>query len=104
MSKFNTVLEDVVADDRHSHVMKVEVQQTGTNFDRCGNLTPMGKIEFWKHFDEQIKEFDRGKLELLPSKVCKGLQQCHAHEEQGRHSSEINSSRFKWFCPDSTRK
>ena len=91
VSKFNSVLESTVADDQHSLLMKIEVQHTGTNFNHAGNLTPMGKIEFWNQFDELLKEFDREKIELLPGKPLL---------RKPEHTSSSKHNRYKWYHHD----
>ena len=61
VGKFNMTLEDIVASNRHSHILKIDVQKDNTHFDRSRNLTPLGIINFWRDLDAQIKDFDRGK-------------------------------------------
>ena len=67
--KFNTALEDVIADNRHSHILKIELEHTSAHFDQFGNITPAGKIDFWKDLDGQMKKFDRNRTDLKPKKL-----------------------------------
>ena len=66
--KFNNILEEVVAGDPHSHILKVQVDDHNANFDRAGNLSAFGRIKYWLNLDAQIRDFDRGKTELQPRK------------------------------------
>ena len=44
--KFNDALEEVIRDDRHSHVLLLQVQANQGNFDCDGDLTLLGRIEY----------------------------------------------------------
>ena len=89
--KFNAALEDVLVQNRHSHIMKIDVPLNNQNFDRCGSITPLGLIHFWNHLDEQMKEFDRGKIDLQPYRYQRNQERTpdHTHNPQG--------SRYKWY-------
>ena len=87
-SKFNTILEEVIAGDKRSHYLKVAVDLSSTNFDRWGNITSAGKIEFWKFVDETMKKFNRGITDLKPRPV-----QC----TQSSHHHNKDFNRYKWI-------
>ena len=89
-SKFNNILEQVVAGDHQSHIMNIKIDHN-TNFDRMGNITPMGFIAYWHAVDFTMKEFDRGKTELMPVAACqKSLQ--HDQSSQCTHHTYGSSS------------
>ena len=98
--KFNNILENIIADDRHSHILKVDVQPNNTNFDRLRHLTPFGKIEFWRDLDNKLKEFDRGKTKLIPQKYRHFLP---PGDNKKAGPSPLNS-RFKWHSNTFYRK
>ena len=108
--KFNAALEEVVAEERHSHVLKVEVQINNSNFDRLGSLTPIGQIEYWNSLDSQLKDFDQRKTELLPAGVLPRANKAKdRNDSHRRSSSSLCSSQdqskehynhYKWFRKD----
>lgn len=63
-SKFNNILEGIIAGNKRSHILRIHVDHNSTNFDRIGNLTANGKYEYWKNFDYQMMEFDREKKQI----------------------------------------
>ena len=68
--KFNTVLEDVIAVMKYTHIM--ELTSLGpSDFDRLGNPTARGLFNFWKEIDKKLRKFDKGEIELkaIPSFV-----------------------------------
>ena len=68
MNKFNNILEDVIAGDRRSHFLKVDIDLNNRFFDNIGYLTEAGKTEYWHLINREMKDFDRGKTELKPLK------------------------------------
>ena len=52
--------------DLSHRIMSIDVNLD--EFDRLGNLTSIGKDNFWKEVDRAIKKFDRGSIKLLPRK------------------------------------
>ena len=67
--KFNVNLENTLADQRYTHILKVSVTPDGSNFDMWGRLNAAGKCEFWGNIDEQFRDFDRNKTDLRPEKT-----------------------------------
>ena len=49
-SKFNKILEEVISGDTKSHILKPEIDMNSNSvlFDRSGNRTPSGLIQYWK--------------------------------------------------------
>ena len=83
--KFNNILEDVVANDRRSHVLRVPVEADNANFDRSGSFTAEGRvIEYWKIIDKSMRNFDRGITDLKP-------------QRRQEPWPARNQSKFKWF-------
>ena len=64
--KFNRILEDVIAGDKRSHILKLHIEADTTNFDRWGNLTTIEKGKYWKLIDATMKDFDQDATELKP--------------------------------------
>ena len=65
--KFNKILEQVISVNQRSHFLKMDLETTCTNYELIGNLTQIGKLEYWKKLDATMKDLDRGKTELEPS-------------------------------------
>ena len=65
--KFNKILENVIAGDKRLHIMQILVDCTNNHFDRQSNLSPEGLIQFWRCLDAEMKDFDRGAMELEPN-------------------------------------
>ena len=86
-TKFNSILEEVVAGDRRSHILLVQVDSQAA-FDCVGNLTQMGIYEYWRNLDFQMKEFDWGKTELQPRKPTSKFEPSKNYLG--------NASRYKW--------
>ena len=66
--KFNSVLEEQLLFSKNNahRIMSIEIRSD--EFDLQGNLTAIGKSEFWKEVDRAIKKFDMGSIKLLPRK------------------------------------
>ena len=69
--KFNTAMETVIATEKHSHILKPYIKCSANHFDRVGNLSPTGQIEFWRNVDSQMNDFNRCKTELTPFSLSK---------------------------------
>ena len=67
-SKHNDILEELLYEEGHSHIIDLKSLNKETYFDKNGNLLTEGRIQFWKEVDSIIKDFDRNKLELTPRK------------------------------------
>ena len=66
--KFNTILEETIAGDCRSHILKPHVVLDDNNFDRNGNLSPEGLVTYWKIIDATMKDFNSGETKLQPKK------------------------------------
>ena len=86
--KFNSILEEVVSCNRHSHVLKPFIECTSANFDAFGHLTMNGKQELWWDIDFQLREFDHYKTELkLFAKTA---------SKNFRSNNVYDASKYKW--------
>ena len=66
--KFNTILEETIAGDCRSHILKPHVVLDDNNFDRNGNLSPEGLVTYWNIIDATMKDFNSGETKLQPKK------------------------------------
>ena len=64
--KFNEILEQVIACDRRSHILKPNLPGDASLFDIWGNLTASGKIDYWCEIDKQVRDFNCSKTDLKP--------------------------------------
>ena len=64
--KFNSILEDTIAGDKCSHILKVHLNTNELNFDRHGMITTSGLYTYWKIINETMSDFDSGHTELKP--------------------------------------
>ena len=55
---FNEMLIDEAKKSKYSLVIKPDFETNEETFDSFGNLTPMGKQQYWKHIDSQIKTLE----------------------------------------------
>ena len=46
----------------------MSIEAPEDEFDRQGNLTSIGKNNFWHEVDRALKKFDDGDIKLLPRK------------------------------------
>ena len=65
--KFNNILESVIVGDKRSHILKIRVPHDTTHFDRIGNLTQIGRYEYWNFLNNEIWDLERSKTDLAPS-------------------------------------
>ena len=84
--KYNDALEEVVSRNRHSHILMPEIWLNSANFERSGKVTLVGKEEYWLNVDEQIKQFDHYKTDLMP-------------RSQTFTANPQRNSRYKWTAP-----
>ena len=70
-SKFNKILEEVVAGDKRSHILKptIDCDDGNCNYELSGALNPTGVTQFWRNLDVQMHEFDGSKTDLIPCPV-----------------------------------
>ena len=64
--KFNSIMEDQLLNSKNKahRIMSIEVRLD--EFDRQGNLTSIGKNNFWREVDHAMAKFHRGEIKLLP--------------------------------------
>ena len=60
--KFNNLLEEVVALDRHSHIMSIQLP--ADDFNISGDLTSQGRYDYWMDFLSQFRKFDKAEIDL----------------------------------------
>ena len=65
--KFNSTLEEVISKDKKSHILKVHIDGSEKNFEPNGDLTSYGHVQFWRGINEEMKDFDYGKTDLIPN-------------------------------------
>ena len=101
--KFNTILEGVVAGDKRSHILKLFLEGTNANFDHRGNLTPGGKVAYWKILDDTMKDFDTGETELEPIKTSyqpsRNTPTTQWNKPNENWKGHHHHNRFKWVKP-----
>ena len=83
-TKFNNILEETIAGDKRSHILKIHIEANESNFDRFGQITNSGLYTYWRIIDETMKDFDTGKTENGTSQtyVCSHLQAKRVKEER----------------------
>ena len=74
-SKHNDILEELLYEEGHSHIIEIRSLNQDRFFDQCGKLLAEGRIQFWKELDHIMKEFDRNKAELLPRRPNSSLKE-----------------------------
>ena len=72
VKKFNSILEQCLARSEIRFMMR-NIRYHRNLFDHNQRLTHEGRIEFWRHVSETIKEFDAQKEELNHSIKIKGM-------------------------------
>ena len=83
--KFNLTLENVIARDPRSHILKVHVDGNGEFFTDDGNFTEAGLAQYWRSVDAEMADFDHGKTDLQPIKF-----------RQDKISRPPKNSRYRW--------
>ena len=63
--KFNSMLEERLLEARESHHI-ISIDVPTDEFDLLGNLSPSGKIKFWREIDRDMTKFDNGLITLKP--------------------------------------
>ena len=63
--KFNTVLENLLASRKHSHIMNIQLNQNRF-FDNYSSLTFNGAREYWLEIDAQLRSFHKHEIDLVP--------------------------------------
>ena len=65
-ANYNNFLNDAVAKVRQ-RILTINACRAYKHFDRQGNLSSIGKEEFWMELDDLIDRFDVGKVKLRPN-------------------------------------
>ena len=60
------MLEETIAGDKRSHILKVHIEGNNHNFTAIGTLSFNGISQYWRAIDSKMREFDIGKTELQP--------------------------------------
>ena len=60
--KFNMVLDEVLCNDKYSHVMQISLDRA--DFSGIGDLTASGRYNYWKLVLDFFKKFDKGEISL----------------------------------------
>ena len=89
--EFNTILEDTIAGDECSHILKVHLNAGTSNFYRMNQISHDGKVCYWRLIDETMKEFDTGEVELILHKQA--LKQQEQFLDQ--HKIDDNQNRIR---------
>ena len=92
--KFNRILEDVIAGDKRSHILKLHIEADTTSFDRWGNLTTIGKGKYWKLIDATMRDFDQDTTELKA--LQRGFNLSGLTLDERRPNHQHNNNRFRW--------
>ena len=88
--KFNDILKEVVAGYRRSHILKIRVEHSNTNFDHLGFMSQVGRHEYWHFIDVEMRDFDKNLTDLEPNPPKRAL-------HHGSHRiTENNHSRFRY--------
>ena len=99
-SKFNDSLNDAVAKRGH-RIMTVNSCNAYEHYDHRGNLTPVGRKEFWLEVDMLVNRFDLGKIKLLPNpkNPPRNHRQRDSHHDHARRlpSPPPRSSRNNYY-------
>ena len=67
VGKTNEIIEQIVrSNDQCSHMLYVESIDQYVHFDYQGKLTGLGRTQFWKEIDAQMRKLERGETDLLP--------------------------------------
>ena len=82
VSKYNVKLEKIVSQQEGCYLMFIKSVIELSHFDAWGRLTPTGKSQFWREFDDQIAQYDRWKIELFPTTLQqKSEHRTHRHQD-----------------------
>ena len=64
--KFNNILEEVIAEDKYSHIMSISINPQ--DISATGDLTSAGRYNFWKQLLDLFRKFDKGEINLSTCK------------------------------------
>ena len=96
ITKYNEVLDTLVAETKHTHYLKISTVNELYHFDHGGRLTASGMEQFWKEIDTKIKDLNRGEDDLLsPSQTStnkQSLQEVYAKRNHLKHDNYSNAT------------
>ena len=59
--KFNDIIDQILSSQEKTHILQIAsvMEYPHKNYDRLGNLSYEGKVQFWKELDHYLKKLDR---------------------------------------------
>ena len=69
--KFNSILEDVLASRMGHYILDPTMFIENSMYSRFGELNNIGRLEFWRAIDVQLRDFDDRKTKLKPHPMPK---------------------------------
>ena len=66
-SKFNEVLNYLIAETRFNHLLSIKGLTEVNSFTSLGDLSANGQYTYWKELDHIMKKFDRHEVNLKPN-------------------------------------
>ena len=100
IDQFNSILEDTIVGDECSHIMKIHLNTDTSNFDRMDQITHDGKVQYWRLIDDTMKEFDTGKVELVPHKQALKQQEQFLNQYRPAENQNRNRNQHKVYSDD----
>ena len=82
--EYNNYLDDQLLAEGHTYMLELKTMDDERFYDRTGCLLSAGRIQLWKELDQQLKEFDRKKNNLLPQLPKNLLLKSKPSQQQGR--------------------
>ena len=96
--KFNRILHESIEAQGH-RVICIPTCNDAKYFDNHGNLTNVGKINFWREVDDLLERFDRDKVKLLPKLHKKYQEPQNTHKLPPKEFyTNCYNEKFKNFC------
>ena len=97
--KFNSVLEEQLLHCKNNSHRIMSIDIRFDEFDNMGNLTKIGKANFWREVDRAMKKFEAGDIKLLPRKFIPAKAQT-AHTANLGHQRDSPKARKRLWSPD----
>ena len=85
---FNGIMQNTILHFLHTHILDTEMPCDRDFFDLAGNLSSIGKQQFWKEVNYWMRQFDREKTELRPDT---------AHQQQPKKQKSLLSLKKNSF-------
>ena len=67
--RFNDALNRMVSTKKFSHIMEIQLPEDRSLFDLSGELSTDGKEIFWREINKQMKQLDKGEIDLMPKEI-----------------------------------